>query len=310
LGKNYSHRTIEWEVVIDAGHNTVPFLLKNENRVPEALLITHGHLDHILGADWIAQSLNFTSLNNEKLPLYATIQVWQQVLQTIPHIRNAISFYELKYGRKEAVKQVPGLHVTAFPVYHGESAHGGVMLLVDFDYDESKSSVLFTGDLLFPFLRNEDYVTLSKAQALYIDCSNRFSYPSSNHISFTTTMPEMGTTHRYLEDWKHQNPLDRFIAKQLQDNPDEDYRRYYDRFLQENSDYKNIPFSIMEFLNKTGIRNVNLVHYSGYHDNAFYHQDIMGRKPLQEWARQVLTAAGFKNTRLEIPKAGNIVKLG
>src|SRR4030043_1913809 len=61
MGKNFSQRTIEWEVVIDAGHNTVPFLLKNENRIPDALLLTHGHLDHILGADWIAQSLNFTS---------------------------------------------------------------------------------------------------------------------------------------------------------------------------------------------------------------------------------------------------------
>jgi phosphoribosyl 1,2-cyclic phosphodiesterase len=309
MGKNYSHRTIEWEVVIDAGHNAVPFLLKNENRIPDALLLTHGHLDHILGADWIAQSLNFTSQRNEKLPLYATNQVWQQVLQTIPHIRNAIAFYELKPGRKQPVKQVPGLFISAFPVYHGDNAHGGAMLLVEYDHGESQSHVLFTGDLLFPFLRNEDYATISKAQAIYIDCSNRFSYPASNHISFTTDMPEKGETNQHLKDWKDHNPIERIVAKQLQEYPDEDFSRYFDRFLQENGNYRNIPFSVMEFLKKTGIPFVQLVHYFGYHDNKYYHQDVMGREAMREWTRQVLMDAGLKNIRSEIPQAGHMVRL-
>ena len=190
--ESFSAETTAWEVVIDAGHNTVPFMLQHENRIPDALLFTHGHLDHILGADWIAQSLNFTGQHHEKLPVYATEQVWQQVLQTIPHIRNAVAFYALKPGRKQPVKQIPGLCISAFPVFHGEGARGSAMLLVEYTNGESTSAVLFTGDLLFPMLRNKDYLTLSEAQALYIDCSNRFSYPASNHLSFTADAAENG----------------------------------------------------------------------------------------------------------------------
>ena len=310
LGEKYSQKVIDWEVVVDAGHNTVPFLLKNENRIPEALFLTHGHLDHILGADWIAQSLNFTSTNHEKLPLYTTALCWQQVLQTIPHIRNAISFNELKPGRKEQVKQVPGLSVTAFPVYHGDGAPGSAMLLMEYEKGENPSRVLFTGDLLFPLLRNEDYTILSKAEILYIDCSNRFSYPASNHISFTVTDPEKGIVSHYLNDWKRKNPIDRLVANQLQDNSDEEYKRYLNRFLLQNSDYKNIPFSVMEFLEKTGIQWVHLVHYFGHHDKAFYRQDMLDPKTLKDWASQVLVATGRKNTRLAIPNAGHMAKLG
>ncbi len=44
------------DILIDAGHGIVPFLLKHGNRIPDALLITHPHLDHTLGMDWIIQS--------------------------------------------------------------------------------------------------------------------------------------------------------------------------------------------------------------------------------------------------------------
>lgn len=308
MGKNYSPRTIEWEVIVDAGHHTVPFLLKNENRIPEAVLLTHGHPDHILGVDWIAQSLNLTRPDIEKLPLYATEPCRKQVLDTFPHLQHAVSFNVLKPGRKEPVKQVPGLSVTAFPVYHGENTRGAAMLLVEYEDNEGCSSALFTGDLLFPFLRNEDYAVIAKAQVMYIDCSNRFSYPASSHMSFTTSMPEKDTANPYLEAWKKKNPVDRCAAMQLLDDADEDYRRYFDRFIQENSHYGNIPFSVTEFLSKTGIPVVQLVHYSGYHDRQYYRQEILDRESLKKWARQALAAAGLKSVRLEVPVAGSLHK--
>ncbi|MBN1414691.1 MAG: MBL fold metallo-hydrolase [Bacteroidales bacterium] len=307
--KDFSIQAIEWEVVVDAGHNTVPFLLKNENRIPEALLLTHGHLDHILGADWIAQSLGFTGQQNEKLPLYATAPVWQQVLQTIPHIENAVAFTELKPGIKIPVKQVPGLSVTAFPVYHGDSARGAVMLLLEYLQNESASFVLFTGDLLFPFLRKNDYAILSKAQAIYIDCSNRFSFPSSNHISFTTEMPDKSTNHKYLEEWKRQHPVERLVNMQLQDNPDENCRMHFDSFMQENRNYENIPFSVVEFLAKTRIPQVQLVHYFGYHDVQYYRQEMLGSRALQHWATTMLQNHGMKQITVAAPKAGHLIKL-
>ncbi|MBN2273925.1 MAG: MBL fold metallo-hydrolase [Bacteroidales bacterium] len=308
MGKNYSPRTIEWEIIIDAGHNTVPFLLKNENRIPEALFLTHAHPDHITGVDWIAQSLKYTSTDSRKLPVYATDLCRQQVLETIPHLMNAVVFNELKPGRKEFVKEVPGLAVTAFPVYHGESSQGAAMLLVEYAQDADAPSVLFTGDLLFPFLRNEDYATISKAKVMYIDCSNRFSYPASNHISFTTSKPENGKVSNYLEEWQYKNPVERCAALQLKD-ANEDYRRYFDRFIQENNNYANIPFSVMEFLKKTGIPIVQLVHYSGYHDLKHYRQDELDQKALQKWAKRLLAVTGLKNVRLDVPKTGIILKL-
>jgi len=47
---------IEWDLMIDAGHGTVQYLLKNCNRIPETVFITHPHIDHTLGLDWIVQS--------------------------------------------------------------------------------------------------------------------------------------------------------------------------------------------------------------------------------------------------------------
>jgi hypothetical protein len=304
-----SNTSIEWEVLIDAGHNTVPYLLKNENRIPEAVLLTHGHLDHILGVDWIAQSLNFSSGKKEMLSLYATANCLEQVMQTIPHLRPAIAFHELKPGVLRPIHEVDGLTVTAYPVFHGDSIQGAVMLLLEYENGHSATNVLFTGDLLFPFLCQEDYVPISKAQALYIDCSNRYCYPGSNHTSFTTETPEKNFISNYLEGWKNNNPLSRLVLKQLQNNNSKDYKQYFDRYIQQNSNYENIPFSVMEFIKKTGILNVNLVHYFGYHDHAYYRQAVMKPAELQEWANRISTAAGYGNTRVTVPKTGHTINL-
>ena len=304
-----AHDTVEWEVVVDAGHHTVPFLLKNENRIPDALWLTHGHLDHILGADWIAQSLSFTGLQHEKLPLYATYPVWQQVLQTIPHIRSAVSFASLKPGIKQTIRQIPGLSVTAFPVYHGESSRGAVMLLATYENGLTTSSVLFTGDMIFPFLREEDYTIISTVQAVYIDCSNRFSYPASNHISFITGAEEKGKKPDHREEWQRRNTLHELVNKQLQDIADQDYQQYFDLFLKEHQHYENIPFTIVEFLKKTHISTVQLVHYSGYHDKRYHQQEILGPAALQQWAEGILKEHGMDHIEVSTPKAGQILQL-
>ncbi len=302
--KAFSAKQIAWEILIDAGHNTVPVLLRNENRIPEAVLLTHGHLDHILGLDWIAQSSSFTT-KGKKLPLYATTMCRQQVLQTIPHIKHAISFCELRLGVKTSVTEVDGLSVTAFPVYHGDSAPGAVMLLIEYRKDHSASHALFTGDLVFPFLRDEDYTEISKAQVLYIDCSNRFGYPQSNHISFTGKPAGKKAIPDYANDWKKKNPLKQLVEKQIQNSDDTSFTDYFRNFLKQHRDYKNIPFTITDFLNKTGIRNINLVHYSGYHDNNYYGEEMMSRRKLIKWAKSILPDA----FTVYAPESGDIFQL-
>ena len=49
-------KQIEWEILVDAGNNTASYIIRNENRIPEAIILTHPHLDHTVGIDWIAES--------------------------------------------------------------------------------------------------------------------------------------------------------------------------------------------------------------------------------------------------------------
>ena len=83
---------LEYELMIDAGHGSIPFLLNSYNRIPDALFITHPHFDHILGIDWIAQSY-YRFNNKQRYPLYATENCWQTILKTIPHLSELIDFH-------------------------------------------------------------------------------------------------------------------------------------------------------------------------------------------------------------------------
>ena len=55
-GNSPTSTTIEWEILIDAGHGIVQYLIRHGNRIPEAVVLTHAHLDHTLSLDWIIQS--------------------------------------------------------------------------------------------------------------------------------------------------------------------------------------------------------------------------------------------------------------
>lgn len=303
--KRFSIKSVEWEIVIDAGHNTVPFLLRNENRIPEAVFLTHGHLDHILGTDWIAQSLNFKNTGSKKLPVYATYLCHQQLLQTIPHIQGAVNLCELKPGIKSAVNEIKNLHVTAFPVYHGDSARGAVMLLFEYKNGKNTAHALFTGDMVFPFLRNEDYTEISKAKVLYIDCTNRYCYPASNHTGFTGRPDTKPAIPDYTDEWRKNNPIEQIVKKQIIHTNDPSYTDYFRSFLQQNKDYNNIPFTITAFLNKTGISNANLVHYSGYHDKKYYGEKVMNRHQLNKWAKSMLPA----DIEVNVPQTGDIINM-
>jgi hypothetical protein len=100
------------------------------------------------------------------------------------------------------------------------------------------------------------------------------------------------------------------MEKHLLPVSDEDTFRYMSRFIDQNRDYRNIPFSVLEFLDRTGIPEVHLVHYSGYHDMKYNLSESIGSRELELWAGQVLDGTGMRGTRLSVPKAGYTVRMG
>jgi glyoxylase-like metal-dependent hydrolase (beta-lactamase superfamily II) len=304
----FSSGSVRWEIIVDAGNNTASYLIRNENRIPETIVLTHPHMDHALGVDWIVQSYYYKYDKKRKYPLYATNLCWEFVKQSYPHLNHIIDFNELKPGIGTKIDEVDNLKVTPFPVFHGSTAIGASMLVFEFSDNQIRSKVIFTGDMLCPLLREKDYIFIRESDVIYIDCNNRFSYPKSNHGSLITTMPGNNSESKFLTEWKKEIYISFLIAPHLEKNYDKAKHSYFDEFLSDNPDLTKIPFSIIDFIKRTKISEVNLVHYSGYEDKKFYNQDIVDDKMLEKFANE--NALSCKLTsKFSVPKVGDIYEL-
>jgi len=300
----YSSKNVIWEVVIDSGHHTVPYLIQNGNRIPEAIVLTHGHMDHTLGIDWIAQSKYNLSGKKLKLSLYATNQVWEFVKQSYPHLKNIISYKELLPGVGKSITEVTGLHVTAYPVFHGPNAKGASMLL----FEKDKKRLVFTGDMLCPLLRKKDFNNISGIEIMYVDANNRFPYPKSNHESITDIDPGTGQKSSLLTTWLSELTLfDLFEPHQSIQNGIG--KKYFEELL---SDYKSIDdftFTILNLVKRVKPKNVFLVHYSGFEDVRCYQSMQLTREELKEWIDGLKKKEGIKDTVFSVPPTGDIYQL-
>lgn len=295
-----------WEVLIDAGHHTVPFLIKNGNRIPEAIVLTHGHMDHTLGIDWVAQSKYRLSGRKEKYPLYATLPVWEFVKQSYPHLTNIIEFKELVIGVETKIKEVEGLKVTAFPVYHGESAKGASMLF--FEVNEEKS-VLFTGDMLCPLLRKKDYETISNAQVFFIDSNNRYPYPLSNHGSVTRLNPNTNKESTLITNWLNKVTMNDLLAPHSRANYNEVHYTYLEELLKDFPKPDLLPLTIFEFAQSTQIKEIHLVHYGASEDAKYYNKMELSTSGLEQWAKQEAVKMGLKDFNFIVPETGDCIQL-
>jgi hypothetical protein len=307
--EEFTSESVRWEVLVDAGNNTASYIIRHENRIPETIVLTHPHMDHSLGVDWIAQSYYYKYDKKRKYPLYATGPCWEFVRQSYPHLDHIIDFKELKPGVTTTMDEVDDLQVTAFPVFHGESAFGASLLVFEVIENGVHSKAVFTGDMLCPLLRKKDYRFLKDANVIYIDCNNRFSYPKSNHESIIATMPGSSSESKYLAQWKKEIYLSHLIAPQLERSYDAAKHSYFDEFLSDNSDLSKIPFSIIDFIGKTGILQVKLVHYSGYEDNKIYNQKVLSGRELENFANEKASLNNLKS-RFSVPETGDIFILG
>ena len=301
-GSSIARETIRWEVLIDAGHGIVPFLLKHNNRIPEAIVLTHPHFDHILGIDWIVQS--YYRFNHKKAyPVYATKPCWNAVLRTLPHLERLVDFIELRQGVETEIEGIAGLKIISYPVYHGEHAPGASILCFRVTTSLGKTGkAVFSGDLLLPLLRNEDYACLTNANYLIADANNRFPYPRTNHWSITDS-PKITTETDFFNTWKAGLSPVNLITLHIHMDERIKNGTYFSDFMKEQEKELTMPFNVFEFVKRIKPQNTLLVHYSGWEDKKYYNQEILNETQLEKW---ITEEAAKKNipTRFIVPKVG------
>jgi len=292
---------IRSDILIDAGHGIVPFLLKHGNRLPEAIVITHPHFDHILGMDWIIQSY-YRFHDKQPYPVYATVGCWQQILRVLPHLDGLVTFHELAYDRPTSVKESVGTTITAFPVYHGPHAHGAAMLL--FDIQPAGKNILFTGDVLIPLICESDLEKLQYVNWLIVDANNRFPYPVTNHWSVARKEPEDG---KYIASWLEGLTEDILMwPHNFQSYSNYQYILDFFRDFPEKKDYF---LTALDFVKKLRPQHLILSHYSGIEDQRYYRQELLNDYSLEQWAKQIINEKGL-TVEVQVPETGEKISLG
>ncbi len=284
---------LEYELMIDAGHGSIPFLLNSYNRIPDALFITHPHFDHILGIDWIAQSY-YRFHNKQRYPLYATENCWQTILKTIPHLRELIDFHPLEFGINTEIHGLNNVHVTAFPVYHGNSAGGSAMFLFEIENDlDSLSRVLFIGDVLLPLLNERAYEKLSNVNYLVVDANNRFPYPKSNHWSISKGEGQ-GT--KFLNDFMQKLDIDSVFEPFVSFSDYAYLPEYFESLKAQLKNKNDLCLTVFDLVQKINPEMTLPVHYSGQEDKTYYNKSILNSMDLQNWLNNTSNKLSFTTT--------------
>ena len=289
---------IEWEFMIDAGHGAVQFLLKNSNRIPDALFLTHPHIDHTLGIDWIIQSYFKTC--KKKYPVYATALCWEQTLMSFPHLKSLVQFNELLPYQEYELNQDNHLTVTPIPVYHGESAVGATMLYFTYSDQIETKRILFSGDILCPILREQDFEFLSKLDLFVADANNRYPYPKSNHWSVLNGLNHAESS--LLTEFKKDVTIAKILYPHIH-NSSLSYSRCFDYFFNRQERIDQIILSIVDFVSILKPVKTVLLHYSGTEDEAYYNKKRLTNHELKQWLMQLEIDYNLES-KLIVPDVG------
>ncbi len=288
------------DLLVDAGHGIVPFLLRHGNRIPDAMLITHPHFDHTLGMDWIIQSY-YRFRGKKRYPVYATRGCREQILATMPHLEELVAFTDLSYGEAVEVKEMgEGITVTAFPVYHGPHARAAAMLLVE--VAPARRRLLFTGDVLLPLLRERDLERLGGVDWLITDANNRFPYPKSNHWSVSRHPGD----EKFLEPWLEEMTPDKLMAP----HNHQSYANYQYLlgFFEDFPDKKDYLLTVLDFAARIRPGHLLLAHYSGLEDEKYYGEKLLDTEGLRQWSQRTASSA-VPGTTVRVPETGEILSL-
>lgn len=302
--KDYKSESIEWELMIDAGHGSVQYLLKNHNRIPNAVFLTHSHIDHTLGLDWIVQSYYKTF--NKRYPVYATSLCWIKTLLSFPHLEQFVDFKEILPYKELIIEEAQNVICIAYPVYHGQNAEGAVMYYFKVDNEKSNDRILITGDLLCPFLREQDYEALQNVDLLITDANNRFPYPKSNHWSIVKG--EFNAESHRLKEFKEEIHLGNLLYPHIKYNITDNYSRCFDYFLNKKNTISEFIFSLDEFIYKINPLQVAILHYSGSEDEKYYKMSRLSECELFEWLANTTKELDL-NTKFIVSYVGQHIEM-
>jgi hypothetical protein len=298
---------IQWEILVDAGHGIVQYLIRHGNRLPEAVVLTHAHLDHTLSLDWIIQSYYRHYNKKKKLPLYASRQGLDFISASFPQLPPLTEYGELRPGESREIKGIPELFLTPLPVYHGEAAPGPNMLVFELRLpDREPVKMIFSGDLLCPLLRKADYRYLKDASMAFLDSNNRYPYTGSNHWSICSEEPDGKTMSKYLKSYRQQISCTHLIASHLPVPRDPVVHSYFDEFLSYCDE--NIPMSVFDFCSRVTPDRVMLVHYSGMEDMNHSEEEILNPVQLENWTNAEAERRGISSEFL-VPLPGDLYKI-
>lgn len=286
----------DWDVLIDAGQGIIQFYLLHFNRIPDAIIITHPHLDHTCSIDWIIQSY-FRIHNKEKrYPLYCSQNCYETIIRLYPQLKSKIKFNELKYGLKTNIEEAKGLSITAFPVYHGPDTKGACMYLAEIN----NKKMLFTGDLLTPILRKDDLDRLKKPDYVFADSNNRFPCPTTNHWSICKNYNQKN---HLLEQWFNTHTMNNIISPHLSD--DNSNNSFLTDF-QKTTHIKDLITNQFDLYAKIQPKQVNLIHYSGLQDIQFYNEAVLNNSALKDWANEIKHQHKLSSIKFDTPVQNDI----
>ncbi len=294
---------ISGDILVDAGHGTIQSLISGVNRIPDCICLTHGHMDHTLSVDWVAQSYWRLHQRKKQFPLYATLPVYRFLIQSYPHLEEILEFRELIPGKGASLGLERSIKLTSYPVFHGKGAVGASMLL----FETRGKRVLFTGDLFSPLLRRTDYEMIRGVDLVVVDTNNRFPWPRTNHWSFAGCPGDPRDRSEPLQSFLKETAADQFTLPHEQEETGASTASYLEQVRSE-WDVGTQPFTILEFLNRIEASRVVLVHYSGTEDHTYYGEPMLSAEQLDQWVNKTASQAAC-GSRFVIPATGEEVQV-
>lgn len=298
-----TNHEIAADVLVDAGHGTIQSLITGSNRIPDSICLTHGHMDHTLSVDWVVQSFWRRYDRKRLYPIYATSQVYQFLVRSYPHLESLMEFRELEFGIPSRMGNAESFIVTAYPAFHGQGAAGASMLL----FGAEGRRVLFTGDLLLPLLREQDYHELKNVDLLVVDSNNRFPWPRTNHWSFAGHPSSPDTRGEVLSRYLEQLTWEKVVEPHTLSSRRKAHRTYFQQ-LKSEWNVNRQATTILEFLHRITPGVVVPVHYSGAEDQRHYHEQVMTGRDLLSWASAVARNSGIDPDFL-VPQPGQVIQV-